>query len=102
MVVFLFSVLGAAVFAEPTVAKIEEMICLLHKGDYMYWCRVPRDLPPRVVLAETRHQIPYIGLLWAKDSAPAIRTFGETHWHSSSPAVPNNLYLHSIANLVLI
>jgi hypothetical protein len=98
MVVFLFSVLGAAVFAEPTVAKIEEMIGLLHKGDYMYWCRVPRD----AVLAETRHQIPDIGLLWAKDSAPAIRTLGETHWHSSSPAVPNNLYLHSSTNLVLI
>jgi len=32
MVVFLFSVLGAAVFAEPTVTKIEEVIGLIHKG----------------------------------------------------------------------
>jgi hypothetical protein len=31
MVVFLFSVLGAAVFAEPTVTEIEEMIGLIHK-----------------------------------------------------------------------
>ncbi len=30
MVVFPFSVLGAAVFAEPAVTKVEEMIGLLH------------------------------------------------------------------------
>jgi len=32
LVLFLFSVLGAAVFAEPTVTKIEEVIGLIHKG----------------------------------------------------------------------
>ena len=92
-----FCIFGAAVFAEPTVTNVEEVVGLVHgqkdveRARGVGWTEF--HLSPR----PTPNSLNPLLLL-----APGIGRFCQAYRHGNATAVADDLYLHLIANRMLV
>ena len=97
MVRLAFSVFGAAMFAEPAVTNVEEVVGLVHgcevpgagyrvsvKQRNLDWHPTPDTRPPFLL------------------PAPSVRCLRQAHRDRHAAAVAQNLHLDLIANCVLV
>ncbi len=100
VVTFAFGILGAAVFAEPSVAEIEKVIGLIHwNWGRGVWGQAPKKLvcsrPPTPKSRRPSGSAP-------EDSAPGFGSLGQTYWHGHSLSVAHDLDANHISNFVLV
>jgi hypothetical protein len=87
MVDLAFGIFGAAMFAEPAVTKVEEVVGLVHGRKKGVGCQGKvSGARCRVSVFHTRHLTPdtrHPFLL----PASSIRCFCQTHWHRHPAAI---------------
>lgn len=89
----LFGCLVAAVFAQPAIAEIEEVVGLIQR-------RVPRIRRRVPVSVKNRYPTPVPFLLSALRAA--LGCLNQANWNCHAPAVAHNLDVDRIADLVLL